>query len=368
MGILRLLLAISVILAHQGSIFGIDMVGGQIAVQAFYIISGFYMSLVLNEKYIGKNNSYKLFLSNRLLRLLPIYWIVLILTIVASLYIGFTSNGTYWAGLQQYYLYYKSVGFASMMYLVLTNIFLIGQDWITFLGLNIQSGNLFFTSNFWHTDPQVYKFLIVPQAWTIGVEILFYLIAPFVVKRTPLVVFTIILISLSIRIILVSVGLQNDPWNYRFFPNELMFFLLGNMSYRIYKFIESKEISRQLLLTIFILLFAITVLYTKIVIPYKMIWYFILFFLSIPFIFKFSRNFKWDSVIGDLSYPVYISHMLIAMFIHKLGSINSLVGSGFTVAILSIAFSVLLNKFISKPIELYRQKRVVSPIAINPLK
>jgi len=61
MGLLRLILAISVVLAHTSYIFGFGLVGGQAAVQAFYIISGFYMALVLNEKYIGENRSYYLF-------------------------------------------------------------------------------------------------------------------------------------------------------------------------------------------------------------------------------------------------------------------------------------------------------------------
>ena len=52
MGLIRTLLAISVVLAHSSPIFGIKLVGGQVAVQAFYMISGFYMTLVLNEKYV----------------------------------------------------------------------------------------------------------------------------------------------------------------------------------------------------------------------------------------------------------------------------------------------------------------------------
>ena len=77
MGILRILLAISVVLSHSSSIFRVSFVGGPLAVQAFFIISGFYMSLILNEKYIGVNNSYKLFISNRFLRLYPMYWVIL---------------------------------------------------------------------------------------------------------------------------------------------------------------------------------------------------------------------------------------------------------------------------------------------------
>ena len=50
MGIIRFLLAISVVIAHTSSVYGFKLVGGQIAVQAFYMISGFYMTLILNEK------------------------------------------------------------------------------------------------------------------------------------------------------------------------------------------------------------------------------------------------------------------------------------------------------------------------------
>ena len=74
MGILRFLLAISVVAHHCGPILGFDFVGGQVAVQSFFIISGFYMSLILNEKYVGINSSYKLFITNRLIKLYPIFY------------------------------------------------------------------------------------------------------------------------------------------------------------------------------------------------------------------------------------------------------------------------------------------------------
>src|SRR5947209_17753171 len=73
MGILRMLLAISVLLLHtqDTQLFSL---AGDMAVPAFFIISGFYMALILNEKYIGKH-SYKVFITNRLLRLYPMYYI-----------------------------------------------------------------------------------------------------------------------------------------------------------------------------------------------------------------------------------------------------------------------------------------------------
>src|SRR5450759_1833879 len=92
MGIIRVLLALSVVAAHFGGIWNLRFVGGQVAVQSFYIISGFYMSLILNEKYVGKNKSYKLFITNRFLRLYPIYWTVLLLTIIFCITVAIITN------------------------------------------------------------------------------------------------------------------------------------------------------------------------------------------------------------------------------------------------------------------------------------
>jgi peptidoglycan/LPS O-acetylase OafA/YrhL len=58
------------------------MIGAAGAVQGFYVISGFYMALVLNEKYPPGRAGYGEFISQRLLRLLPAYWFCLIAAIV----------------------------------------------------------------------------------------------------------------------------------------------------------------------------------------------------------------------------------------------------------------------------------------------
>ena len=51
MGLLRVILALSVAVAHFGGFFGYTIAGGFAAVQMFYIISGFYMATILTEKY-----------------------------------------------------------------------------------------------------------------------------------------------------------------------------------------------------------------------------------------------------------------------------------------------------------------------------
>jgi len=50
MGFIRIILAIAVVIVHTEPIFGFELVRGRVAVQSFFIISGFYMAMILNEK------------------------------------------------------------------------------------------------------------------------------------------------------------------------------------------------------------------------------------------------------------------------------------------------------------------------------
>ncbi|REC40323.1 acyltransferase family protein [Chryseobacterium sp. 5_R23647] len=293
MGILRFLLAISVVIAHSTSIFGFELVGGQIAVQAFFIISGFYMTLILNEKYIGANHSYRLFISNRALRLYPIYWVVLLLTILYSGYLFISSNGLKSGSFNPYISHFKDLNIGSLLFLTFTNIFLFFQDIVMFLGLDLQNGNLFFTQNFRNTKPMLFEFLFIPQAWTIGVELLFYVIAPFLVRRKIYVIFSLIFCSILLRCFLYyGLDLKFDPWTARFFPTELVFFLLGTLAYHVYKKYEKYNFKKRHLNLIWSSIVLLTVAYGFIEIQFKELIYLIYFFACLPFIFILTKNIR----------------------------------------------------------------------------
>ncbi len=357
MGILRFLLAVSVVIAHTNKIFGFGLVGGRLAVQSFYIISGFYMTLILKEKYIGKNKSYRLFITNRLLRLYPIYWTVLILTIFVSLGVYMTSSGHSLERLQPYYDHIDTMGFGTLFFLVFSNIALIFQDLVMFLGLDPASGGLFFTQNFRHTNPQLHNFLLVPQAWTIGVEIAFYLIAPFLVRRRIRFVVALLLLSLLLRVILYYSGLKHDPWSYRFFPTEIFFFLLGAIAYHMYKKLDRMNIKKLHLKRVFGFILLFTLFYSWLPSTYKMYVYLLFFFMSIPFVFMLSKNWKKDRYIGELSYPIYISHILVAMIVGYIEK-PAIENPGLVTVILTILVSIILNELISKKVESIRQRRL----------
>ena len=220
MGMLRTLLALSVVLDHLGGAATDRLVGGRLAVQLFYVISGFLISYVLTatDHYQGAPGR---FYANRALRLYPVYLVVAALTLLA--YAG--------AGESPFWRIYDGLPLTATVYLALSNLLILGQDWLMFFG--IEHGALAFTGSFAHSDVPLYQGLLVPQAWTLGVELSFYLIAPFVL-HSPRRLLLLLLASLALRVALVASGIgRSDPWTYRFFPTELALFLAGSLSHQV---------------------------------------------------------------------------------------------------------------------------------------
>lgn len=357
MGHIRTLLAIIVIISHTESFFGFNFLGGKIAVQAFYIISGFYMSLILNEKYIGANNSYKLFISNRLTRLYPIYWVTLFFIIISSIVLAIITKGNNFGLLKPYIDNYNLLSPISLCTFIFSNIFLVFQDVLLFFQVNLENGFLFFQPSFDKNSLNGFNFALIPQAWTVALEISFYLIAPFIVKRKASIIVVIFIFFISVKYYLKQyLGLNYTPWNFRFFPNELPLFLLGAFSYKMYRsklkvlFVRKNNIAVLLIITVFIIIF------DKLSFGFRNEIFFILFFISIPFIFELSKKSKTDRYIGELSYPLYITHMFIINVVNKSNFI--FITKGITVIMLSIVISILLKHLISDKIEIYRQGRL----------
>lgn len=362
MGLIRFILAISVVIAHSDAIFGVSLVGGMVAVLAFYIISGFYMALILNEKYIGANNSYRLFITSRMLRLYPVYWTVLLLTIIASIVAFIYTNGANMGGLQYYRDYLSTLKLSTLSFLIFSNLSFLGQDWVMFLGLDTSSGGLFFTPAWYKTDPMLFRFLLVPQAWTIGIEITFYAIAPFLVRRKLWIIIGLIILSLLLRLVLFQNGYKEDPWANRFFPTALVFFLLGIVGYHGYKRLQKIQVNQWYLKAVLGFIIGFTICYSYIPFQEKIFIYLFSVFICTPFVFLLSKNWKRDRYIGELSYPIYISHLLVAMGLKFLDLPEFGGGDGLALAVLTIFFSIALNELVAKKIEAFRQRRVMPVI------
>jgi len=354
MGLIRLLLAISVITAHSSTIFGLNFIQGQMAVEVFFMISGFYMALILTEKYTKKSD-YKLFISNRFLKIFPTYWFVLLLTVLFQLFFLYLDQNSS----KIPYLFSREYNLTPFTFItfIVSNLIIFGQDVLLFFGLNPTTGTLFFTPNFRLFKPETFNFIFISQAWTLSLELVFYFLAPFFNRFKNKYLLIIMFLSLGLRLFIYSKGLNHDPWNYRFFPTELIFFLAGILMYRFYLKIKDKQLKK---ISTYIFLFYTSFLVYYQFLPHertKQLVLFTLSFVCIPFIFNLFKNNKIDRFIGELSFPVYISHFLIIDIItHFTNLPHQFLGT--ITAIFSIILSILILQFIINPINRFRQSRI----------
>jgi peptidoglycan/LPS O-acetylase OafA/YrhL len=359
MGVLRLLLALSVAYGHAGltSATGFPLIPSDTAVQVFYGISGFYMALVLNQVYRPDNSTYRLFIGNRFARLFPTY----VITLVASLVLGGVVAilhrqqlpfVAYWQALSQ-------PPVLLVISLLVSQIFFVGMDAFVFLGFS--DGSLSLATNFYSPDALAGA-LVVPPAWTLGVEFSFYLVAPFLVRRSANTIAIVVFASIALRLLLqFAFGRYNDPWSYRFFPSELAVFLVGALGYKVYRSIEGVRDQRLIALFSFACFcVAAAVLVNR--------WHglsrvasaglLLVFLLAIPFLFQKFRANRLDRTIGELSYPIYICHLWIIWALAYLWQMPEGLFRGTLTLVITILVSIMLYLFVERPIDAWRHKKL----------
>ena len=214
MGVYRFFLALAVLFAHAGGSWSGSSFGdGRLAVETFFMISGFYMALVWSEKYQHLKTPIKLFYISRALRIYPLYFLVLTLTGLLACYL--------WSINPQFPVanpFKSELDLSVLVWVYFTQITLIGMNASIFYGLQ----------DYW----------IVPVAWSLGLELSFYFFAPFLFSRKKLMAIffmTLIVARCAIYILLDWKGspIYNIVWSYRFFPFELPFFIAGIFAYQL---------------------------------------------------------------------------------------------------------------------------------------
>ena len=349
MGLIRVLLALSVVFAHSPWNNGSVLVGGRNAVQLFYMISGFLITHVLST-----NKNYRdpiRFYVNRGLRIYPTYYVVALLSLIPAL-----------RPHTQFSDFYHQAGVAAGSMVAMSNALIFGQDWAMFG--SVHEGVLSFAVDFKQSSPPLFTGLLVPQAWTLGLELTFYLIAPFLL-RSNVAIITALALSLLVRAYLMFVGIGTaDPWSYRFFPAELSLFLVGALANRfglpVWKGVVER-IGHRIVLSASVAIVSLLILiYAAVPLSeaLKTLGLMAIFALLLPLTFMYQSGSKLDKRLGDLSYPIYIGHILMIMLVgaawrglHLHQDIAAITMANITAA---IGFAFVLNKSLERPIERLR--------------
>ena len=285
MGTYRFILALLVLLSHL-SIKFFDFYIGVIAVVNFLIISG-YLNTYLLENYYSKTKNIKLFYFDRACRIFP-----------------------------QYYFYFFLILLIHYFYpikkeLVLTDIIL--EFPMILNGYYMIFDNLF----------NVYfKVKINPPTWSLGLELTFYLIIPFVIffYKKNLKIF--LLFSLIFFLVVVFTNTHyTDTLSYRLIPGTLYIFLLGSLLY--YNDIKNDTFSK-LIIAVFILILIFIVLdenyyYTRFSKDVSIGVIIGIFFIN--FLKKIKQN-RLDIFLGNLAYGIFLNHFFIIQIMERAFKLN----------------------------------------------
>lgn len=313
MGYIRFLLAVCVIFAHAGPLpFLGYMAGGAVAVQCFFIMSGFYMALVLNEKYDQSGRFYW----NRFSKIFSGYWIALLFALVVMHYSNDDLLSRIWNSDLSWHS--KVVAYAS-------NFSIFGTDAVLFLdasdgALRVAGGPDQHTS--------LAAYLALPQSWSLAIELAFYLIAPLCCRSVPRLI-TLFFASYIALLSLTSWLGEVDPWSFRNTPVSMKYFAGGALCYFLMPLAKEKPAVWGY--------YALALIVGWIVIydvsPTGLRWLLLpSIAIATPFIIRNVEGWL-DKELGELSYMLYLVHVPVLFGLQFAGHSSLPLVLGFSIVV-----------------------------------
>ena len=296
MGVYRLLLAVLVAVSHMGKTF-MGLNPGVIAVISFLIISGFVMTSLIERNYKAPEKV-GLFYLDRALRLYPQFLFYFVVSCAV--------------------IYFLLPGTPQAAELTLRNI--AASLAIVPLGFY-----MFGAAGSW----------ILPPAWSLGLEMCFYLMIPFlIIYRARGVAF-----ALSVVVFMAAcLGFINtDLYGYRLLPGVLFMFLCGSYLYKA----QPKDLAIAAgTAVVAALMFAAIMagwierrpFNAEVTAGIA---------LGVPAVYLLTklRFHRIDEFLGNISYGVFLNHYVVMYFLHAVWSVTY---DGAVVATV-LALSLLLS-------------------------
>ena len=319
----RLLLAILVALSHVNiNVAGLNP--GVIAVVCFYLISGYVMTGLIRKHY-DNVGTVKFFYLDRAIRLFPQYLVIVAITL-CWFYISGAKNN--------FLQHAPSLGD------LLNNLLVVPLNYFMF--------------------NQSDQFTLLPPAWSLGAEIQFYILIPWLLMfRLRAVSFVI---ASAVYLAAAWGVLNTDTFGYRLLPGILVYFLLGSflfdaMQQNRQKNSPQTNASIKIVACVVLAVIAIAVglsktqhlhlLYNK-----ETLIGMALGVSCVALLGKFRQT-KMDNFLGDLSYGVFLNHFLIQWVLvgvpTELSTLTFYIGC-------SLILSALTQLIFEKPVLHLRQK------------
>lgn len=344
MGHIRFLLAFAVLLGHSPTA-SFKFIHAGTAVQAFFVVSGFYMALVLDGKYSDR----KLFYSNRLLRLAPAYFAMMVIALVALLAFEMTATATW--GI------YESV-FSNPMsaaVMIFENVFVVGQHLLYWFMVD-ENGGIYFDPHGGlptETNAVAWQALLVPQSWSLSIELMFYAIAPWLAKRHLKTILALAAFSIGLRFAGHWMPVELPLWQGRLFVTALFMFLFGMLAYRAYPHIKRLPSAAHWAATFALAGMLIFLPMTEWSGAVQSWVIYVGVAVGTPFAFAATSANRFDRWVGELSYPIYLTHLVVIAGV----LIYELPFPTFSTIAITLVASAAILQLIERPVDKWRQKR-----------
>ncbi|MDN5006372.1 acyltransferase family protein [Bradyrhizobium sp. GCM10027634] len=329
MGWLRFLLAALVVAYHCQFHRVYQTIGAVAAVEAFFFVSGFYMAAAY-PRYQGRFSALLFWLS-RYLRLLPFYLTVLGLTWLFWLS-GLATNKT---------AIFNAFDAADAPWLA--NITLLGQDLIAI-------------------NEHVNLLLPVRQSWSISAELVFYLLTPLFLKCRNWQLIALACLSFAVKAYFTVSG----DWRSAYFPfySQAGYFILGIILFRLraeLTWSRSAALPLLLLTSAYLCVSHFAALELNGILPNAgMI---VAIAITMPTAFAHSNQ-PISNFLGDISYGVYLVHVLMIEVLISLGWFSYdiparpvIIWMFILVLALSSLVAGLFEIVVQEPLDRWRRKR-----------
>jgi peptidoglycan/LPS O-acetylase OafA/YrhL len=144
--------------------------------------------------------------------------------------------------------------------------------------------------------------------------------------------------------------------------------MLGVAAYRVSSMVAWQP-SPKILLIVFTALVGSILEYNLLGLPnglFNSFVYLFIFAALIPYVVNLTRHWRFDRFLADMSFPLYLVHWLVLIFIRDRFLPPSPEYRGIVPAIASVAAAALLVIFVERPVERWRQSRIVPAKAGPP--
>jgi peptidoglycan/LPS O-acetylase OafA/YrhL len=308
LGFIRFVLAMMVLLNHLW-LPTANTIGAH-AVTGFYIVSGFLMTKVINEVYLGDKGRLR-YLINRVLRIYPLYLLILTVTLICVFIFP------------EYFKVYSLIRLP-------TN----ANEWFSNLTL------------FRLTDSAT---ILIPPAWSLYVEVVFYMIIAFI-GRSQMVIFLWFIISVFYTVWMVE---NNYSFGDRYYPLTAasLFFSAGAVIYFIIDKNRSTIYLDKIPKKVIFIIFALFIVFPLLVgswgggrhwLGYYGASAIFLFLFSVLVAKKQLKGSHYDDYMGDLAYPIFLTHFFAEGLVNLI-TLNKFVINGHIHFLLSTFACLLIS-------------------------